>query len=134
MSVKSRKSAKAIDRPVAADVAAKAAAIAQAYQVILACEDGHWYGRGLEMPRVYGDGKTADDCIENTREALTAAVAYLLEEGQRPPTPASENKRTAQVNVRLTAEEKALLEMTAKREGYHSLSDYVRAAAVEMAK
>ena len=90
MSVKSKKSAKAIDRPFDADVMAKAKAIAQEYQVILACEDGHWYGRGLEMPRVFGDGKTANQCIENTREALTAAVAYLLEEGQRPPTPATD--------------------------------------------
>ena len=81
-----------------------------------------------------GDGKTANQCIENTREALTAAVAYLLEEGQRPPQPASEGTRTMQVNVRLTAEEKALLEVTAKRKGFTGLSDYVRAAAMEVAR
>ena len=134
MSVKSKKSAKAIDRPFDADVTAKAKAIAQEYQVIVACEDGHWYGRGLEMPRVFGDGKTANQCIENTREALTAAVAYLLEEGQRPPTPATDGRRTMQVNVRLTAEEKALLEVTAQRKGFSGLSDYVRAAAIEVAR
>ena len=134
MSAKSKKSARAIDRPIDADVMAKAQTIAQAYQIILACEDGHWYGRGLEMPRVFGDGKTANLCIENTREALTAADAYLLEEGQRPPQPASEGTRTMQVNVRLTAEEKALLEVTAKRKGFTGLSDYVRAAAMEVAR
>jgi len=134
MSAKSKKSAKAIDRPIDADVMAKARKIAGAYQVILACEDGHWYGRGLEMPRVFGDGKTANQCIENTREALAVAAAYLLEEGQRPPTPASEGTRTMQVNVRLTAEEKALLEVTAKRKGFTGLSDYVRAAAMEVAR
>jgi len=50
MSAKSKKSAKAIDRLIDAGVMAKAKAIAQEYQVILACEEGHWYGRGL-----YGD-------------------------------------------------------------------------------
>jgi len=134
MSAKSKKSPKAIDRPFDADVTAKARAITQVYQVIVACEDGHWYGRGLEMPRVFGDGKTANQCIENTREALTVAVAYLLEEGQRPPTPAADGRRTMQVNVRLTAEEKALLEVTAQRKGFSGLSDFVRAAAMEVAR
>jgi predicted RNase H-like HicB family nuclease len=134
MSAKSKKPAKGLDRPFDADILAQAAKIAERYQVILAFEDGHWYGRGLEMPHVYGDGKTANQCIDDTREALKGAVAYLLEEGQRPPTPAQEGTRTAQVNVRLTAEEKALLETTAKRKGYSGLSDFVRAAAIEMAK
>ena len=134
MSAKPKNSAKALDRPFDAETLAEAAKIAERYQVILACEDGHWYGRGLELPNVHGDGKTANQCIEDTREALTGAVAYLLEEGQRPPSPAQEGTRTAQVKVRLTAEEKALLETTAKRKGYSGLSDFVRAAAIEMAK
>ena len=107
MSVKSKKSAKALDRPFAADTLAKARKIALQYQVILACEDGHWYGRGLELPSIHGDGKTVARCVENTREAFAGWVAYLLEEGQRPPPPAREATRTTQVNVRLTAEEKA---------------------------
>lgn len=61
-------------------------------------------------------------------------VACLLEEGQRPPTPAGEGTRTAQVNVRLTSEEKVLLETAAKRKGFSGLSDFVRAAAIESAK
>ena len=134
MSAKSKKSAKAIDRPIDAGVMAKAKAIAQEYQVILACDDGHWYGRGLELPNIHGDGKTAGQCVENTREAFGGWVAYLLEEGQRPPTPAREGTRTMQVNVRLTAEEKALLEVTAKRKGFSGLSDFVRAAAMEVAR
>jgi predicted RNase H-like HicB family nuclease len=134
MSVKSKKSAKAVDRPIAADLTAKAKAIAQDYQVILACEDGHWYGRGLELPGIHGDGRTVGQCVENTREAFCGWVAYLLEEGQRPPTPAHEGARTMQVNVRLTAEEKALLEVTARRKGFSGLSDFVRAAAMEVAR
>jgi predicted RNase H-like HicB family nuclease len=101
------------------------------YQIIVECEDGHWYGRGLELPHVYGDGETAEQCIDSTREALAAAVAYLLEAGQVPPTPARHGKRTTQVNVRLTADEKAILENTARRKGFEGLSDFLRAAAME---
>jgi predicted RNase H-like HicB family nuclease len=134
MSAKSKKSAKTIDRPFDPDNFAKAAEIVQQYQVILAFEDGHWYGRGLELPNIHGDGKTVAQCMEDTREALAGWVAYLLEEGQRPPTPARERTRAMQVNVRLTAEEKALLETTAKQRGFSGLSDFVRAAAMESAK
>ncbi|MBU4273740.1 MAG: type II toxin-antitoxin system HicB family antitoxin [Planctomycetes bacterium] len=134
MSAKSKKSAKAIDRPIDADTMAKANKIADRYQIIMVREEGHWYGRGLELPHVFGDGKTANQCIENTKEALAGAVAYLLEEGRRPPTPASTGARTAQVNIRLTAEERALLETTSRRKGFSGLSDFVRAAAMELSK
>jgi predicted RNase H-like HicB family nuclease len=134
MSAKSKKSAEAIDRPFDADTMAKAMIIAERYQVILAFEDGRWYGRGLELPNIHGDGKTVNQCVENTREAFAGWVAYMMEEGQRPPTPAREGTRTAQVNVRLTSEEKVLLEATAKRKGFSGLSDFVRAAAIESAK
>ena len=131
MSGKSRESAKAIDRPFSPDVLKQAKQIANRYQVILSCEEGHWYGRGLELPNVFGDGKTASRCVEDTREALCGAVATMLEQGPKPPAPAREGTRTQQVNVRLTAEEKAMLETTAKRKGFKGLSDFLRAAAME---
>jgi predicted RNase H-like HicB family nuclease len=112
-------------------IAREAAALAAQYQVILETEDGHWYGRGLEMPHVFGDGATPDKCVAATREALAAAVAYLLEQEQPPPAPARTGRRTQQVNVRLTAEEKAVIESTARRKGYSGLSDYLRATALE---
>ncbi len=58
-------------------------------------------------------------------------MACLLEDGQKPPTPAREGTRTQQVNVRLTAEEKAVLETTAKRKGFKGLSDFLRSAALD---
>ena len=88
MSAKSKKSSKAIDRPINAETLRRANDTAQRYQIILTHEEGHWFGRGLELPQVFGDGKTANQCIENVREALAGAVAYLLEEGHRPPSPA----------------------------------------------
>ncbi len=112
----------------------KAEKIAERYQIIVSFEDGHWHGRGLELPNIHGDGKTVNQCVKNTGEAFAGWVAYLLEEGRPPPTPAGEGTRTAQVNVRLTAEEKVLLEATAKRKGFSGLSDFVRAAAIESAR
>lgn len=134
MSAKSKKSSRAINRPFDADVMARAEEIAGRYQIILFQEEGRWYGRGLELPHVFGDGKTAHQCIADTREALAGAVAFLLEEGKRPPAPAREGNRTAQINIRLTAEERALLETTSRRKGFSGLSDFVRAAAMELAK
>ncbi len=120
-----------VGRPMKAATLAEARRWASEYQVIVAQEDGHWYGRGLELPQVMGDGPTAERCIEATREALATAVGYLLETGRRPPTPARERQRTTQVNVRFTAEEKALLEAASRRKGFQSLSEFIRTAAVE---
>lgn len=139
MCAKSRKSStkkgtrnsRKVDRPFAAAVLAQAREAAAKYQIIVQSEDGEWYGRGLEMPHVFGDGPTAEKCVDNTREALTAAVAYLLESGQRIPLAAESGRRNEQVNVRLTAEEKLLLEASAKRKGFSGLSDFIRAVAVE---
>jgi predicted RNase H-like HicB family nuclease len=134
MSAKSKNAAKAVDRPFEPAILAKARKIAEQYQVIVAFEDGHWYGRGLELPGINGDGKTVSRCVRDTREALAAAAAYLIEEGQTPPAPAQAGTRTKQVNVRLTAEEKVLLETAAKQKGFQGLSDFVRAAALELVK
>jgi len=134
MSGKSRESSKAIDRPFAPGILARAKEIAKQYQVVLSFEDGHWYGRGLELPNVFGDGRTVNQCVRDTREAVAGCVALMLETGGKPPAPAREGVRTKQVNVRLTAEEKLMLETTAKRKGFKGLSDFVRTAAIESAK
>lgn len=130
MCAKSKKSAGA-KRAIDPKVRAEARHVAAGYQVIVNQEDGHWYGRGLELPHAFGDGATPEACIRNTREAFTVAVAYLLEQGRRPPAAAQSGMRTKQVNVRLTDDEKALLEATARRKGFEGLSDFIRAAALE---
>ncbi len=58
----------------------------------------------------------------------------MLEDGGRPPTPASSGLRSMQVNVRLTAEEKALLETAAHSRGFSGLSDFIRSVAMEATK
>lgn len=125
MSNKSKKLSKEFDTKVLAD----AKKIAEKYEIIMASENGEWFGRGLEMPNVFGDGKTPDECIQNTKEGLISAVAYLLEQGEVVPSPASEGKRTEQVNVRLTKEERIILNASAKSQGFHGLADFLRAKA-----
>ncbi len=117
--------------PIAAPIVKRARKIADAYDLVLRFEDSEWYGHALEYPEAMGDGKTVESCVRATRKALTLAVAVMLENGQSPPLPASEGQRTAQVNVRLTPEEKALLEVKAKTMGYRGLSDFMRATVLK---
>jgi len=80
------------------------------------------------MPTVFADGQTPDACVRAVREALTVAVATMLENGKRPPT--SANRRSVQVNIRLTPDEKLALEEAASRMGFKGLSDFIRHAAL----
>ena len=131
MSVASKKSSKAIDRPFAPELLRRAREIADSYQIILQQEDGEYFGRALELPNVMNDGATPDACVKATRDILTTAIAYMLETGQVPPQPATERKRTEQINVRLTAEEKLMLEEGARSRGFRGLSDFVRSASLQ---
>jgi predicted RNase H-like HicB family nuclease len=131
MFAKSKKQSKAIDRPFAAGILRKAREIAESYQIVLHQEDGEYYGRSVELPNVMNDGKTPDDCVEATRDILTTAIAYMLECGQVPPSAATEQKRTEQINVRVTAEEKLILEEAARSKGFRGLSDFVRSASLQ---
>jgi len=117
---------KGLGRPFDKSVLAKARAVAGRYKIIVAFEEGRWYGHGLEMPTVFGDGRTVQAAVADTREALVTAVAYLLEKGRPPPAPAREGHRSVQVNVRLTPEEKAVLDSRAKARGFRGLSDFIR--------
>ncbi|MGD0540797.1 MAG: hypothetical protein ABSB33_04685 [Tepidisphaeraceae bacterium] len=98
--------------------------------MVISFEDGEYYGRGVELPFAFGDGKTVERCARNTREAFVAVVASLLQDGHAPPAPASEGKRDQQVNVRLSSEEKLLLETKAKQSGAAGISEYIRAVAL----
>lgn len=119
-----------IDRPFDKAILARAEEIAADYQIVLKHEDDYWYGHGLELPTVYGDGKTPQAAIADTREALVATVAYLLEEGQTPPAAAREGNRSVQINIRVTPEEKAVLESRSRAKGFRGLSDYIRTSVL----
>lgn len=130
MSKKSKNSKSAVNRPFDPEVLRRAAEIAGKYQVILQFEEGDYIGRGLELPNAFEDGKTPDECVAKTREMFITVVATMIEEGEVPPPPASEGKRTEQVNVRLSVEEKLVLEASARCRGYAGLADYIRAVAI----
>ena len=133
-SSKKKAADKSIDRPFAPEILRKAKELSDGYQIILHFEDGRYFGRGLELPGAMEEGKTPDECVRKTRDILTTAVAYLLETGQTPPAPASEGKRTEQINIRLTAEEKLMLEEASRSKGFRGVSDFVRSASLASAR
>ncbi len=130
-SARSRARPASPDRPFEADILKRAREITARDRLVLEPDpELGFIGRSLELPTVFADGKTADACVAATREALETAVATMLEMGQAPPAPAERGVRQAQVNIRLTAEEKLLLEESARRRGFRGISDFVRAAAL----
>jgi predicted RNase H-like HicB family nuclease len=132
MSAKSRSSkSKAVDRPFDEAILAKARRIANEYQIVMVFEDGEWYGHGLELPGARGDGKTPSAAVADTREALVTMVAYMLEEGEKPPAPAREGNRSEQINIRVTAEEKSRLESRSRARGFRGLSDFIRTSLLD---
>jgi len=125
----SRKS-KGLDRPFAPDVWSDATSIIGGYRLVLEKDAKLGYiGSAIELPTVFADGKTPDDCVRAIREALTVAVAAMLERGMRPPR--GRGKRSLQINVRLTPDEKLALEEAATRLGFQGVSEFVRAAALD---
>jgi predicted RNase H-like HicB family nuclease len=121
------KKSKKLNRPFPPAVLSRAKKIADKYEIIISVEEGRYFGKGVEMPYVFGDGKTCEECINNTREALTSAVAHLIEKDEIVPAPAVQGKKDTQVNIRLNAEEKAILSAAASAKGYRGLADFIRA-------
>ncbi|MCH7872300.1 MAG: type II toxin-antitoxin system HicB family antitoxin [Planctomycetes bacterium] len=120
-----------IDRPFKPDILKRARQIARQYRLILEPEaEVGFIGRSIELPSVFADGESADDCVAATREALEVAVATMLESGVSPPAPSARGLRQAQVNIRMTAEEKLILEDAARRGGFRGVSDYIRSSVL----
>lgn len=133
----SRKSAahkgEAPDRAFDPVVFRRAAELAGEYRFILErADDGRFLARAVEIPTVFVYGGTPNVCEEKIRIALSVAIATMLESGDAPPLPAAE--RRAQVNMRVTADEKTLLEESARSAGFRGLSDFVRFAALTLAR
>jgi predicted RNase H-like HicB family nuclease len=132
--LKSTAKKKDISAPFAPEILKAARRFADAYDVVLRFEDGEWFGHALEYPEAMGDGKTPAACIKATRRSILAGVATMLEAGESPPAPAREGVRSEQVNIRVTAEEKTLLETTAKQKGFRGLSDFIRTGALAFSR
>src|SRR6266550_4297393 len=92
-----------LDRPFDPGILDQARQLAFQYRLILEPhEELGFMGTSIEMPLVFGDGLTPDTCVQETREALVSAIATMLENGEVPPSPSTEELRTEQVNIRLT--------------------------------
>jgi len=126
--------AKAIDRPFDKALWRRAEKVAANYRLIIEPDpDVGYLGRTAELPYVMADADTIESCVKSTIEATIAGVAALLEQGERPPTPASAAKRDRQVNIRVTADEKDRLEDAARSAGFRSISDFLRTAGLDRA-
>lgn len=133
-SAKSKRKSAKIDRPFDRALLERARQIAERYRIIIHREDGEFYGQALELPGVLNDGKTADECVKNTVDILTTTIATMLESGQIPPLPASDERRDEQVNVRLSKLEKLTFEEAARSRGFRGLSDFLRTATLGSVK
>ena len=130
MSAKSKSRSPAVDRPFDSAILKRARDLAGQYRIILRHEDGEYYGEALELPGAMNDGKTPTECIKNTLDILTTTIATILERGQSPPMPASDQRRDEQVNVRLSKLEKLTMEEAARSRGFRGVSDFMRTATL----
>jgi predicted RNase H-like HicB family nuclease len=120
--------------PFHASILEKAREIARGYKLMIEKSDRlNYVGSAVEMPTVFADGATPQKCYEATQEALSVAVATMLESGQTPPQSAAFMKRTTQVNVRLTHEEKAMIAAAAAKSGFKGLADFIRTTVLDRA-
>lgn len=128
-SAKSKRCARAGKAP-SKDYVDRAAKAAQTYKFTVWLEDGEWWARCLELPHCMGDGATAEAAIASAREAVVAGLSADLAAGIPAPLPAREGIRSEQVNVRLSADERTLIEANAIRAGFKGMADYIRAVAI----
>jgi len=115
-------------RAPSAAVRSQAERIVDGYRIIVERAGDGFVGASAELPGVFGDGETPEECITSTRNSLLGAVVTMLERNERPPI---RGLRTAQVNVRLTADEKLSLSDAARDLGFRGVSEFLRAAALE---
>ncbi len=124
-----------LNRAFSPDILRRAHELAADYRIILEADaELGFVGHVLEMPGVMADGRTPTECVAAVREAAGASVGVMLEQGQSPPRPAGERKRQAQLNFRVTDEEKLVLEEAANRRGFRGVSEFVRDAALHRAR
>jgi len=113
-------------------VLANAKEIIDGYHIIVEKDDKLGYiASSVELPTVFADGKKEIECFRAIQEALMGAVATMIACGQKPPQSLSANKRTEQINIRLTAYEKILLTNKAVDLGFKGIADFVRNRVIE---
>lgn len=68
------------------EILKKASTIVEAYHIQFEeSEDLGFIGNSVELPTVYADGKTKEECTVNLKESMTGAIAYMLENNVELP-------------------------------------------------
>lgn len=117
-------------RPFDSAVWSEAQNIVADYRILIERHERMGFvGSSIELPNVIADGTTPMKCYESIQDALTFIVATMLEDGESPPE--GPQKRTAQVNIRLTPREKDLLSRKSKELGFRWLSDFIRTISLQ---
>lgn len=102
-----------------------------AYRVIIEKNDDLGFiGSSVELPTVFADGKTQEECLKAIEQALAGAVATMIIDGRKPPQPSTAKKRSEQINIRLTSYEKLLLTNKAADLGFKGISDLIRTTII----
>ncbi len=134
MSDKSKKRSKKadgpVDRPFDPAILRRAQVLAPQYRLIVEEIPEGFSAIVFELPNVFGFGETLSLCYKETRELLVTMLAFMMEQGDAIPLPASEENRSEQVNIRITPYEKRMLEQEARSGGFRGVSDLVRERAV----
>ena len=118
-----------------ADVLRKAEKAAAGYKIVIEPNPKSGFaGSVVEFPTILGRGKTREECLQDTQEALKVASATMLYLGGSPPKPAPSQARTEQVNIRVTSTEKDLMTKAAKKLGFRGVGDFVRNTVIECVK
>jgi len=72
-----------ISKPFNEDILAAATERAKNYIIkIEPNEDLGFVGHSMKFPTVFGDGKTKEECRNNVREAIVAAISTMIEMGR----------------------------------------------------
>jgi predicted RNase H-like HicB family nuclease len=85
-------------------------------------------GSSIELPNIFVDGRTPQECYKTVQKALSLYVATMLEDNEHPPE--GLRKRTCQINIRFTSWEKRMLAKRSKELGFHGLSDFIRTVTI----
>lgn len=88
-----------------------------------------WRCKTVELELV-SVADTPEEALEESLLQSALVIVEMRQDGIPPPEPLAGLPRDQQVNIRLTAEERLTLESLANREGFRSVSDYVRSAAL----
>lgn len=71
-----------LNRPFDEAILKKASEMAENYIIkVEPNESLGFVGHGMKFPTVFGDGKTEEECRENAKEAIVAAIATMIEMG-----------------------------------------------------